>query len=161
MTIYYEKLRGWGTRATVLLNDPGATVRVIVLLVELAETAEGAVSDPALVHVPCVSWLIVKSVVAMFPVVSVVPLGKVRVMVLPLARAVAGVNTAKFVTEAPTKVPTTLPDGPYEIWVMVAAKTEETAIKKKETKIKREKRVFTKKLSGGLLLSLSHWRLGF
>ena len=47
----------------------------------------------------------------MFPVVSAVPLGKVRVMVLPDVTAVIGVKAANVVLLATTKVPTTLPDG--------------------------------------------------
>ena len=89
------------------------------------------------------------------PLVRVVPVGKVKVIVLPEVMAVIGANVENVVLFAPTKVPTVLPEGPKEREVMVAAKAEEIATKKKKQKIRREKKVFTKKFSGGFLLSLS------
>ena len=99
-----------GKSPTVLLRELEATVKIIVVLV--IEIADGAVSEPALTHNPCVPWVMVKSEVTMLPEVKVVPDGKVSVMVLPEVIAVAGVKIAKLVIEAGTYVPTTLPEGP-------------------------------------------------
>lgn len=104
--------RPQSTDNTVLLNDPDATVSVIVRFVASAAMLEGTVAVPVVTQAPEVPCWMVKSLAAILPVVSVVPEGKVSLIVLEAASAVAGAKIVKLLREAPTYVPTVLPDAP-------------------------------------------------
>lgn len=104
--------RPHGTKITVVLNEAASTVSVIVRFPALAVMLVGAVSAPAVTQRPSVPCEIVKSLAARSAVVRVVPVGKVRVMVLPEVTAVMGVKMVKSASLAWTNVPTVDPVGP-------------------------------------------------
>lgn len=72
----------------------------MVLFSVLTEIAVGAVLVPALVHNPCESWTIVKSLALIFA--RIVPTGRVMVIVSPVEIELIGVKSVKPVSPTPT-----------------------------------------------------------